>query len=693
MGDQLQKNSQSKQKKCYIYTRVSTEMQIEGYSLDAQKDRLYKEAKHREMKVVGEYSDEGKSGKNIQGRPEFKRMLDDIRSGKDAIDYVLVFKLSRFGRNAADTLNSLQFLEDFGVNLLCVEDGIDSAGAAGKLLIAVYAAVAEAERENIKAQTMAGRWQKAREGKWNGGFAPYGYEIENGILKINEDEAVAVRLIFDKYGNTSMGIDSVAKWLNENGYKKIVRQNGTLDKFSQHFIKIVLDNPVYAGYMPYGRRRTEKIEGTRNEYHIVPQEEYELFEGKHEAIIDRELWQKVRAKRDLNAFKREKRFSLDHAHVLSGIVKCPRCGASMYGVVNRKKKKGKDEYYTDMWYYLCKNNKESTGHICGYSKHVRQDIVDEQVIAIVKQALKDAEFTGDIFKKVGTDENLAEFEKNLKQLKKVKSSEEAKKSKLLSKILALDPSDDLYDSLYADLQGLLRELSNNIMEYEENIAKLELKIANARGKQLTAEKVYEVMAAVIQEIDSAPDEDKRLFMNYLLDSVQLYEQRQPNGLWVKSVRFKVPLEIDGQLLDTIEVSGPDDDDDDDGPDDGGSPVKPKKNGDRSGDKNSLPSATHDETCVLLGRESGRDVKYEYIDYVPKDNPLEKKRARYSDIQAWVEENYGFKVSSLYIGQVKDICGLAKERDLKNYGKNRVPQCPLEKVEAIKAAFKHFGMIE
>lgn len=107
----------------------------------------------------------------------------------------------------------------------------------------------------------------------------------------------------------------------------------------------------------------------------------------------------------------------------------------------------------------------------------------------------------------------------------------------------------------------------------------------------------------------------------------------------------------------------------------------------------FPRTANFETCVLLGRESGRDVKYEYIDYVPKDNPLEKKRARYSDIRAWVEENYGMKVSSLYIGQVKDMCGLAKERDLKNFGKNRVPQCPEEKVKAIKAAFKHFGMID
>ena len=67
------------------------------------------------MVVAGEYSDEGFSGKNIQGRPEFQRMLNDIQEGKDGVSYVLVFKLSRFGRNAADVLNSLQLMQDFGV--------------------------------------------------------------------------------------------------------------------------------------------------------------------------------------------------------------------------------------------------------------------------------------------------------------------------------------------------------------------------------------------------------------------------------------------------------------------------------------------------------------------------------------------------------------------------------------------------
>ena len=123
-----------KRTKCYIYTRVSTSMQVDGYSLDAQRDKLRKYAEYEDMTIVGEYSDEGFSGKNIQGRLEFQRMLNDIQEGKDGVSFVLVFKLSRFGRNAADVLNSLQLMQDFGVNLICVEDGIDSSKDSGKLM-------------------------------------------------------------------------------------------------------------------------------------------------------------------------------------------------------------------------------------------------------------------------------------------------------------------------------------------------------------------------------------------------------------------------------------------------------------------------------------------------------------------------------------------------------------------------------
>ena len=106
-----------KKQKCYIYTRVSTAVQVDGYSLDAQRDKFTKYAEYQGMEVVKEFSDAGHSGKNINGRPEFSRMLEEIASGTDGVSYVLVFKLSRFGRNAADVLNSLQIMQDFGVNL------------------------------------------------------------------------------------------------------------------------------------------------------------------------------------------------------------------------------------------------------------------------------------------------------------------------------------------------------------------------------------------------------------------------------------------------------------------------------------------------------------------------------------------------------------------------------------------------
>ena len=178
--------------KVYIYSRVSTAMQVDGYSLEAQKNRMRAFVEYNDFEIVGEYEDAGISGKSIEGRHAFNQMLEDIKTGKDDVAFVLVFKLSRFGRNAADVLNTLQIMQDFGVNLICVEDGIDSSKEAGKLMISVLSAVAEIERENIKIQTMEGRLQKARDGKWNGGFPPYGYKLVNGYLEIVEDEAEAI---------------------------------------------------------------------------------------------------------------------------------------------------------------------------------------------------------------------------------------------------------------------------------------------------------------------------------------------------------------------------------------------------------------------------------------------------------------------------------------------------------------------
>lgn len=572
--------------KCYLYTRVSTEIQVDGYSLEAQKERLRKEAKHRGMKVVGEYSDEGKSGKNIKGRPEFQRMLTDIRTKKDDVDYVLVFKLSRFGRNAADTLSSLQLMEDYGVHLLCVEDGIDSAGAASKLMISVLAAVSEIERENIKEQTMAGRHQKARDGRWNGGFAPYGYKLvskegeRSKVLEIEESEAELVRLIYDKFTNTQMGANAVAKWLNDHNYTKTVRQNGTTPRVSSHFVKLVLDNPVYMGKIAYGRRRTEKIEGTRNEVHVVKQAEdtYELYKGIHEAIIPEELWYRAHAKRLVTGVKHEKTHSLEHCHILSGLLRCPLCGAPMYGVVNRKKKKdGSGEFYTDMWYYKCKNRIKVDGKPCSFKKHIRQDQLNEEMVALIKWVLSDEDFKRDIAQVTGDSEgcSMVDLEQESKRLQEIREKAEKRKKTILEKIKNIDVEDDLSEQIMDDYMGIVRELTEKIAQVDADIMKNDIAIENMKREVFSVEQYYRMLDAMIQNLELETDENLRNLMHAFVEKIELYPEKTKGGRWIKSVQFKVALNMDGKLCDIVEFD----------------------------DEDSLPNETHDETVVLLSHKT------------------------------------------------------------------------------------------
>ena len=101
---------------------------------------------------------------------------------------------------------------------------------------------------------------KAREGRWNGGFAPYDYRLVDGVLQINEDEAPAIRTIFEQYVNTDTGANGLSKYLETHGFQKLARQSGTSPLFSATLIRAILKNPVYCGKIAFGRRKLEKIQ-------------------------------------------------------------------------------------------------------------------------------------------------------------------------------------------------------------------------------------------------------------------------------------------------------------------------------------------------------------------------------------------------------------------------------------------------
>lgn len=523
--------------KVYTYKRVSTTMQIDGYSLDAQKEKIRRLAELSNYKIVGEYSDEGKSGKSIEGRPEFQQMLRDIEDEKDGVKYVIVFKLSRFGRNTLDILNSLELMKRHEVHLISVEDNLYSDSPAGKIMISILSSIAEIERENILVQTMAGRMEKARQGKWNGGFAPYGYRLENGRLIIEEAEAEAVRIIFDKYANTDMGSVAITKYLAKQGINKIPRQNGKNELFSETMIRGILDNPVYAGKIAFGRRKTEKIKGTERT-HIVKSDDYEIHEGEHEAIISEELWETVRKRRQEQAGRYEHKSKTEYVHILTGLVKCPVCGKGMYGNKSIKKRNGK--HYKDYFYYGCKHRGMRDGHKCTFNKQIQEDKLNNAVAEVVSKLVSNPEFAKLIQEKINMKIDLTEINTELENLEKQYKRTVAVKDRLNDRKTAIDPFDRHYEMKLEDLEKQIEVQYDAMADLQEQIEECRTRKMNLEKDKLSGEQIYKVLVYFDKFYGKMEDTDKQRFFKSLIKEIQIYEE--PAGKqWLKSIKFTFPL--------------------------------------------------------------------------------------------------------------------------------------------------------
>ena len=511
-------------KKCYIYIRVSTAMQVDGYSLEAQKERLMKFAEFQEMEVVREYCDAGKSGKSITGRPEFQRMLQDVSEERDGVAFILVFKLSRFGRNAADVLNSLQFIQDYGVNLICVEEGIDSSKDSGKLTITVLSAVAEIERENILVQTMEGRKQKAREGKWNGGQASFGYDLDskNSTLVVNEEEAEIVRIIYDKFVHTDMGADAICNYLNQRGYTKKKVRGHELNYFARGLIMKILDNPVYTGKIAYGKNVTEKVKGTRDEYRRVKTDDYLLADGLHEAIVDEETWEAAREKRKRTGARFVKTHSLEHEHILTGLIRCPLCGGGMSGTVQRRQNKKTGEY-KDTFYYRCHHRKKVDG------KMLNQKMFNAEVEEFIRYMVAGDEFRRFVQEKLEEKVDVSALETEREQLQKQLKQVQGSKLKLIQMLDRLDTGDKHYTRKYQDMQDRLDNLYDKVAEFEEAMKDIDAKIGASYGKEITGKKLYEFLLDFDILYDKMTDMEKKEFMNTFIEKIELKNETVNNG--------------------------------------------------------------------------------------------------------------------------------------------------------------------
>ena len=367
-------------KKVAIYARVSTvEQAEEGYSIDEQERLLREYCDKHNLEVYKAYSDRGISGKDIKHRPELKQMLKDSEENK--FDMVLVWKINRLSRKLADVLKMVELFEKNNVTFKSYSEPFETNTPAGKMQFQMMALIGEFERGTIAQNVKMGMLARARDGKWCGNRV-LGYDIaqvEGSLNKkrketkliINEKEAESVRLIFDEYNN-GKGYKAITSKLNKLGYKTKKGNN-----FSVGSIRDILTNPVYIGKVRYNVRQDWSEKRRRN---INPNPI--IVDGIHEPIINIELWDKVQ--KIMESKKGKPKRIYDGEYPLTGILKCPVCGAGM--VIMRTTNKLADGTKRRLTYYACGNWKNKGTAVCN-SNSIRVDKANEYVFGKIAELL------------------------------------------------------------------------------------------------------------------------------------------------------------------------------------------------------------------------------------------------------------------------------------------------------------------
>ena len=240
------------------------------------------------------------------------------------------------------------------------------------------------------------------------------------------------------------------------------------------------------------KRKTEKIQGSRNEYHVVKQEEYPIYDGIHDAIISEEDWLLAQDKRKKTGVKNEKIYNTEHQHLLTGIIKCPICGAGLYGSVNRKRKKY-GSFYRDYWYYACKHRLEYDGHKCTFKKQIHQEKINEAVVEVIRNIVKNSKFDSAIKEKLDASVDLSKYEKEetylITQIKQLTAAKE----RLGSQIDRLDCSDRHYEQKYADMQNRINSLYDEIAEATENLETVQTQIKAIKEQKISQKRIFEFL--------------------------------------------------------------------------------------------------------------------------------------------------------------------------------------------------------
>lgn len=271
------------------YCRVSTGSDEQLNSLVNQKKFFEEYVRKRGDTLIRIYADRGISGKSMQNRREFMKLMEDSRKGE--FDAVLVKDISRFARNTLDFLTGIRTLKGQGVDVVFIGANQKVLGES-EFVLTLFAALAQEESCALSKKIIFGKKQGAKAGRVPNNI--YGYDQKSTyVLSVNSNEAIIVRQIYDMYINENFGMRKIASFLNENG---ILSKNG--GHWSPKTVGRILSNPIYMGLLV--NNKTETLDFLMSKRRTVPQSERFYHARPELALVTEEeynLAQEIRLKR------------------------------------------------------------------------------------------------------------------------------------------------------------------------------------------------------------------------------------------------------------------------------------------------------------------------------------------------------------------------------------------------------------
>lgn len=521
--------------KVVIYARVSTAEQAEeGYSIDAQLDVVKKRCEQEGRIVVDNYVDRGISGKAMENRAELQRLLRD--AGENKFQEIWVWKTNRLARNHLDLLKIVDELNKNNVGFKSCSEAFDTATPTGKLLMNVLASIGEFERESIVENVKMGMKQRAREGKWNGGTV-LGYNtvkidnIENKTkLEIEEKEAFIVKEIFRLYAE-GRGLKAITNLVNKLGYKT---KRGNF--FTPIAIRTILLNPIYIGKIRYNVREnwSEKRRKGINKNPIYAA-------GSHDPIISLDLWNRVQELYKRKSQKPKRLF--DGTFPLTGLIKCPMCGASM--VAGRVKRKLKNGNINIIRYYQCGAWRNKGTAACR-SNGVRADKVEEQVFKRINQIVLNDKILKDTVSKLNDNAHnkIKPLEEELYITNKKVQNLEKKKNRVF----------DLYEEGMIAKDILTSRLEHISNEIEINLAqkvRIEKELRQNTSNPVSVYTIKKLLIRFYDLIEKVEPIKQKLILQLIITKININNKRELDSIVIhineQIEKYILNVEEDGSL--------------------------------------------------------------------------------------------------------------------------------------------------